>query len=159
MKISYHLLILYICKICMCNSSQLPLHRLGSLSNVETSNKNTTVQKSKYFAISENQHLDSSKDRRYYDDPETFDITVALKDESDTSMMKGDTKKVDYRVAANHSFVGQEFILTFKADKNIVNLTNINDDNEMNNHRVCSDVTLQKTYESDTNRYYINHFI
>ena len=34
-----------------------------------------------------------------------------------------------------------------------------NDDNDMNNHRVSSDVTLQKTYESDTNIYYINQLI
>ena len=129
MKNSWRLLILYICKICMCKSSQLPSHRLGSLINVEISN--TTMQKSQSVSIREPQHLTSSKVIQYTDEPETLDITVALKDESDTSMMKGDTKKVGYRVAATQSVVGQEFVLTFKADKNIVNLTNVNDDNEI----------------------------
>ena len=60
-----------------------------------------------------------------------LDIKIAMKDESDTSMMKGETIPVVYQVMANELLINHRFILTFASDQGIVNLTNLNAESQM----------------------------
>ena len=62
----------------------------------------------------------------------SLEIRVAMKDESDTSLEKGDTKTLLYRVSAYRSLVGRNFVLTFGFNEEIVNLTNLNAENKIN---------------------------
>ena len=134
MKLKSLIFFLHICKFCSCNISHLPVHRFDALSDVETSNTNVTFEKWIDLDRNETRMSHMSKERHYREEPKKLEITVALKDESDTSMMKGDTKRVVYRVVTSQSVVGKNFVLTFKADQNIVNLTNLNAKNEIQLH-------------------------
>jgi len=61
----------------------------------------------------------------------SLEIRVAMNDESDTSLEKGDTKSLVYRVSAHKSLVGRSFMLTFEFDESIVNLTNLDSNNRL----------------------------
>ena len=61
----------------------------------------------------------------------SLEIRVAMKDESDTSLEKGDTKSLVYRVSAYKSLVGRSFVLTFGFEESIVNLTNLDSNNRL----------------------------
>ena len=57
-----------------------------------------------------------------------------MKDESDTSLMEGETKPIQYRVTANNFVVNSTFSFTFRVEDNIVNITNLDANNEFHVH-------------------------
>ena len=65
---------------------------------------------------------------------QSLKIRVAMKDESDTSLMEGDTVAVVYRITAYNYVVDHNFSLTFKVDNDVVNITNLNAENQIHVH-------------------------
>ena len=108
---------------------------------------NISLQDNKDFGISNNGTLetdikvtDSYKEEKILVDipkdleqqlKRSLEIRVAMKDESDTSLEKGDTKSLVYRVSAYKSLVGRSFVLTFGFEESIVNLTNLDSNNRL----------------------------
>ena len=131
MELKTLLLIFHLCKVCICNSNHLPNLDIISQLNTKSLSANTNLTNLQHSCSNGTPKLPFLQERRYHETPQTLEITVALKDESDTSLMKGDTKKVVYRVAANKSAVGHGFVLTFKTDQDVVNLTNLDARNEI----------------------------
>ena len=94
MRLKSLIFFLHICQFCSCNISHLPEHRFDPLSDVETSNTNVTLEKWIDLDGNETRMSHMLEERYYREESKKLEITVALKDESDTSMMKGDTKRV-----------------------------------------------------------------
>ena len=102
MKLETLIFVLYVFDFCFCNLSPLPASTSSNLLfDAYSLNSNATLEKRKNFDLNKTQTFHLSKKRPYYEEPKTLEITVALKDESDTSMMKGDTKRVVYCATTN----------------------------------------------------------
>ena len=55
----------------------------------------------------------------------SLQIRVAMRDESDTSLQKGDSAPISYRVIARPILIGHNFTLTFHVDDHIISLHNV----------------------------------
>lgn len=105
--------------------------------NISLKNNDSVLASQYKVSIDETKNVTSSKTlTEFHPGPKqnlkrSLEIRVAMKDESDTSLEKGDTKSLIYRVSAYKSLVGRSFILTFGVDENIVNLTNLDERNQM----------------------------
>ena len=61
----------------------------------------------------------------------SLQIRVAMRDESDTSLQKGDSAPISYQVIARPILIGHNLTLTFQVDNHIVSLHNVDAKNQV----------------------------
>ena len=124
------------CDICICiEPSTLPN---DFNSTYDVSQRDVNIQEKHKVALLLEKSKTTLEHIEYINHP--LEIRVAMKDESDTSMMKGGTEAISYRVIADPSVVGKNFTLTFQVNEHILQITNIDQRNQIHfrvNSTVC----------------------